>query len=296
LLHRHRPATPGNARQHLGELIAELADPWTAQHQATLAHRHGHPRRRAAGAGPTSAGLVRPGAGHPDRGAIVLRLQLPHQALAVLLGVDRATITLAIGQIRPLLAARGFAVPGQPTLRLRTLPTLADVVAYAAANGVQVRIDRCRRPRSAGPAPTDPAGVRSSPAAQAEHQAHRGQRRPGPHPVAGAVRPRRMHDQTAVKTTVKTAVDTEGIADLLTQHPGVKVRVDEGYRGLAKAFPDQVNAPPPPKPAKDAAAELVAAYRQARTEQSSRRSCVEHPTAEHKHWRSLQRWLGRRES
>jgi hypothetical protein len=52
---------------------------------------------------------------------IVLRLQLPHQALAVLLGVDRATITRAIGQIRPLLAARGFAVPGQPTLRLRTL-------------------------------------------------------------------------------------------------------------------------------------------------------------------------------
>jgi hypothetical protein len=40
----------------------------------------------------------------------------------------------------------------------------------------------------------------------------------------------------------------------------------------------------------------VAAYRQARTEQSSRRICVEHAIAEHKHWRSLQRWLGRRES
>jgi hypothetical protein len=61
-----------------------------------------------------------------------------------------------------------------------------------------------------------------------------------------------MHDQTAVKT--------EGIADLLTQHPGVKVRVDEGYRGLASAFAEQVTAPPR-KPAKDAAAELVAAYR-----------------------------------
>ena len=88
-----------------------------------------------------------------------------------------------------------------------------------------------------------------------------------------------MHDQTAVKT--------EGIADLLTQHPGVKVRVDEGYRGLASAFAKQVTAPPR-KPAKDAAAELVAAYRQARTEQSSRRICVEHAIAEHKHWRSLQ--------
>jgi hypothetical protein len=51
-----------------------------------------------------------------------------------------------------------------------------------------------------------------------------------------------MHDQTAV--------NTEGIADLLTPHPGVKVRVDEGYRGLASAFPDQAHAPPP-KPAKD---------------------------------------------
>jgi hypothetical protein len=40
----------------------------------------------------------------------------------------------------------------------------------------------------------------------------------------------------------------------------------------------------------------VAANRQARTEQSSRRICVEHAIAEHKHWRSPQRWLGRRES
>lgn len=79
---------------------------------------------------------------------------------------------------------------------------------------------------------------------------------------AGAVRPGRMHDQTAV--------NTEGIAELLTQHPGVKVRVDDGYRGLASACAEQVTAPPR-KPAKDAAAELVAAYRQARTQQSSRR-------------------------
>jgi hypothetical protein len=75
---------------------------------------------------------VRPGAGHPDRAAPATAAP----GLAVLLGVDRATITRAIGQIRPLLAARGFAVPGQPTLRL---PTLADVVAYAAANGPSCR-------------------------------------------------------------------------------------------------------------------------------------------------------------
>jgi hypothetical protein len=93
----------------------------------------------------------------------------------------------------------------------------------------------------------------------------------------------------------RPAVKTEGIGDLLAQHPGVKLRVDEGYRGLATAFPAQVTAPPR-KPPKDAAAEVVDAYKQARTQQSSRRICVEHAIAEHKQWRTLQRYLGRRES
>jgi len=96
-----------------------------------------------------------------------------------------------------------------------------------------------------------------------------------------------MHDQTAVKT--------EGIEDLLRQHPTVKTRVDTGYRGLAGAFPTQVSAPPLP-PAKDAPAEVLATYQQARTQQSSRRICVEHAIAEHKQWRTLQRYLGRRDA
>jgi hypothetical protein len=96
-----------------------------------------------------------------------------------------------------------------------------------------------------------------------------------------------MHDQTAVKT--------EGIADLLSQRSTVKVRVDEGYRGLATAFPEQALAPPR-KPPKDAPAEVMDAWKQARTRPSSRRICVAHAIAEHKHWRSLQRWIGRRAS
>ncbi len=96
-----------------------------------------------------------------------------------------------------------------------------------------------------------------------------------------------MYDQTAVKT--------EGIADLLAQHPTVKVRADEGYRGLPTVFPKQLTAPPR-KPPKDAPAAEVAAWRQARTQQSSTRICVEHAIAEHKQWRTLQRYLGRRES
>lgn len=71
--------------------------------------------------------------------------------------------------------------------------------------------------------------------------------------------------------------------------------VDADYQGLAKAFGGQVHAPPRPPP-KDAPAEAVAAYGQARTQQSSRRICVEHANAEHKQWRPLQRSAGRRES
>jgi len=103
---------------------------------------------------------------------------------------------------------------------------------------------------------------------------------------AGATRPGRMHDATAVRT--------EGIEDLLRCHPQVKAEVDSGYQGLARDFPDQISAPPP-KPAKDAPSEQVAAYEQARKQQSSRRICVEHTIAEPKQWRPLQRYIGRRE-
>jgi hypothetical protein len=76
-----------------------------------------------------------------------------------------------------------------------------------------------------------------------------------------------MHDQTAAKT--------ESIADLLGQRPTVNVWVGDGYRGLATAIPDQVHAPPH-KPSKDAPAEQVIRYEQARRTQSSRRIRVEH--------------------
>ncbi|GAA3380896.1 hypothetical protein GCM10020367_70050 [Streptomyces sannanensis] len=89
-----------------------------------------------------------------------LRLGLPHAALAELYGVDRSTVSGAIREVRRLLAARGFAVPDRPGLRLRTLE---DLFTYADAEGVELRIDgtevQVRRPR-AGP----PAARRSCPA------------------------------------------------------------------------------------------------------------------------------------
>ncbi|MET7390607.1 transposase family protein [Streptomyces sp. NPDC005529] len=102
----------------------------------------------------------------------------------------------------------------------------------------------------------------------------------------GAIRPGRMHDQTAV--------NTEGIGDLFEQYPKVKAKVDAGYRGLAKRFPEQVRAPPK-KPGEDASAAEITAWEQDRQQQAFERICVEHANAEHKQWRPLQRWIGRRE-
>jgi hypothetical protein len=102
----------------------------------------------------------------------------------------------------------------------------------------------------------------------------------------GAFRPGRMHDVTTLRT--------EGIEDLLRQHPDVAAEADTGYRGLARDFPAQVSAPPK-KPGKDAPAEETARWEHQRHQQSSQRICIEHAIAEPKQWRPLQRWTGRRE-
>ncbi|MGW2348923.1 transposase family protein [Actinacidiphila glaucinigra] len=98
--------------------------------------------------------------------------------------------------------------------------------------------------------------------------------------------PGRMHDQTAVRA--------EGIAEQLRCRPGVKVHVDEGYRGLANRFPQQVTAPPR-KPKRDATLGEQHAWRHERRAQSADRICVEHANAEYKQLRPLQRYTGRRE-
>ena len=95
-----------------------------------------------------------------------------------------------------------------------------------------------------------------------------------------------MHDITALRT--------EGIEDLLRQHPDVAAEVDAGYQGLARDFPGQVSAPPK-KPGTDAPAEEAARWERQRHQQSSQRICVEHAIAEPKQWRPMQRYLGRRD-
>jgi DDE superfamily endonuclease/Helix-turn-helix of DDE superfamily endonuclease len=213
---------------------------------------------------------------------VILRFQLPHAAVAVFYGVHRSTITRAVGEIRPLLAARGFAVPGRPGPRLATL---ADVFASAAAEGVKLRIDGTevpvRRPKAGRP------GRRafvSGKKKQNTIKATAVSDGDGRLLWLGAFRPGRMHDVTALRT--------EGIEDLLRRHPDVQAEVDAGYQGLARDFPGQVSAPPK-KPRKDAPPQETARWAQQRHEQSSQRICIEHAIAEPKQWRTLQRWIGR---
>ena len=106
-------------------------------------------------------------------------------------------------------------------LRLRTL---ADVVAFAAAEGVELRLDgtetQVRRPRA------HHAGRRAFVSGKKQQNTIKVTTvcdRRGRTLWAGAVRPGRMHDQTAIKT--------EGIEELLWRYDAVHATVDAGYRG-----------------------------------------------------------------
>ncbi|WP_412075591.1 transposase family protein [Streptomyces xanthophaeus] len=262
-------------------MFAELAGPWEAARQSTLRTARGGERKRAEGAG------RKPKLVFLDRlhlTLVHLRHQLPHEVLAELFAVDRSTVSEAVRQVRPLLAARGFAVPDRPGLRLRTLE---DVSAYAEAEGVEMRLDgaetQVRRPQAGRP------GHRAFVSGKRRQNTIKtttfsdGQ---GRMLLSGVVRPGRMHDQTAVRT--------EGIAEQFRTRPTVKAKVDSGYAGLAKEFPGQVSAPPK-KPKDEACDGDKYAWRETRRRQSSARICVEHTNAELRQWAPLRRFTGRRD-
>lgn len=275
------PALSGVSRAHFGELFAELAGPWEAARQSTLRAARGGERKRAEGAG------RKPKLVFFDRLLVTLvhlRHQLPHEVLAELFEVDRSTVSEAIRQLRPLLAARGFAVPDRPGLRLKTLE---DVFAYAEAEGVEMRLDgaetQVRRPQAGRPGRREfVSGKRRQNTIKTTTFSDS----QGRMLLSGVVRPGRMHDQTAVRT--------EGIAEQFRNRPGVKAKVDSGYAGLAKEFPGQVSAPPK-KPKDEACDGDKYAWRETRRRQSSDRICVEHTNAELRQWAPLRRFTGRRD-
>ncbi len=123
----------------IAELVAEVGPLWHERHQAKLGCR---PRKRAVGAGAKHR-LV-----FIDRllsTLVHLRHGVTHDVLACWFGVDRSTITRAIGEVRPLLAERGCTVAAGVRLR-----TLAEVIGHLGAGGKTGIIDgteiRVRRP------------------------------------------------------------------------------------------------------------------------------------------------------
>jgi hypothetical protein len=272
-------AFTGLSRNHLGLLVTELQPKWAAAREDRLRARRARARIRTAGAG------RRPALAFTDRVVITLvhlRLAIPHAALAVAYAVDRATVTRAVAQVRPLLARRGFATPAGARLH-----TLADVFAYAAAEGVTLRVDateiRVRRPRQGRP------GRKAFVSGKLKQNTIKTTVTADHHGATlwcGATRPGRMHDLTAVRV--------EGIDALLDAYPDVKLLVDAGYQGLARDHRDQVSAPPL-KLRPGAPPEQQADWERQRKHQSSQRIMVEHTIAELKWWRVLQRFTGRRE-
>ncbi|WP_433257826.1 transposase family protein [Streptosporangium sp. CA-135522] len=275
-------ALTGVSLKHLGDLVVELARPWQAMVEGRRHMVRGGERRRAAGAGARHRLVF---ADRVIATLIYLRHDLPHAVLGVLFAVDRSTITRAVGEIRTLLAARGFAVPQHNGLRLRTL---ADVFAYAHAERVVLRLDatevQVRRPtghrggRRAFVSGKKKMNTMKATVVADEH---------GRTLWAGAIRPGRMHDVTAARS--------EGIDDLFSLFPDVRVLLDEGYPGLRRDHPRQA-VTPPRKPGKIAAPEVHAARELARHRHSSLRIPVENAIADHKRWKGLTCWTHRRDT
>ncbi len=124
------PALTGMSRQHLGDLIVELAGPQEAQREQARHQRRGSERRRAAGAGP------RPKLTNADRilaTVLYLRKLCTQAVLGELFAVDRSRVTEAIREIRPLLEEHGPAI----TPATARFPAPADLIAFLAAEDAE---------------------------------------------------------------------------------------------------------------------------------------------------------------
>lgn len=130
------PSFTGISRAHLGGLIEELAGSWTARCESALHERRGGRRKQQPGAGPKHDLVC------TDRVLVTLvhlRTQLPHAALAELYGLERSTITRAIGEIRPLLAE--LPGPGQRVPRPGQRPAQEAEGRCPARRAVRVARD-----------------------------------------------------------------------------------------------------------------------------------------------------------
>ncbi|MFE7595584.1 transposase family protein [Streptomyces sp. NPDC057494] len=129
----------GQSADVIVELVAEVGPLWHERHQARLESR---PRKRAVGGGAKHR-LV-----FIDRllaTLVHLRHGTAHDVPACWFGVDRSTITRAIGEVRPLLAERGCTVAAG--IRPRTLSEVLDHLGASGQTGITDGTEiRVRRP------------------------------------------------------------------------------------------------------------------------------------------------------
>ncbi|MEU2892211.1 transposase family protein [Streptomyces albidoflavus] len=267
----------GLAPDVIAELVAEIGPLWHERHQAVLTSR---PRRRAVGAG-AKYKLV-----FVDRllaTLVHLRHATTHDVLACWFGVDRSTITRAIGEVRPLLAERGCTVA--PDIRLRTL---AEVIDHLGASGQTGIIDgtevRVRRPAVGRKdrekfisGKNKQNAVKSMVVTDAE----------GRLLFCSPAEPASCADITHARKL--------GLVELLADGPAVEILADAGYQGLGAQTGGRVVTPPHRKFKKNPPEWYEEMHERQRKAHSSRRIRVEHGIGHLKNWRSLARHHGRRE-
>ncbi|WP_420000364.1 transposase family protein [Streptomyces boninensis] len=261
----------------IAELVADIGPLWHERHQAALVAR---PRRRAVGAGAKHK-LV-----FLDRllaTLVNLRHGTTHDVLACWFGVDRSTITRAVGEVRPLLAERGCTIaPGQ---RLRTL---AEVIDYLGAEGRTGIIDgteiRVRRP-AAGREDREKfiSGKNKQNAVKAMVVTDAA----GRLLFCSPTEPASCADITHARKL--------GLVKLLADGSMVEILADAGYQGLGAQTGGRVVTPPHRKFKKNPPEWYEKMHERQRKAHSSRRIRVEHGIGHLKNWRSLARHHGRRE-
>ncbi|MFE0771634.1 transposase family protein [Streptomyces sp. NPDC058861] len=212
-----------------------------------------------------------------------LRHGVTHDVLACWFGVDRSTITRAIGEIRPLLAERGCTI--SPGVRLRTL---AEVIGHLGVSGQTGIIDgteiRVRRP-AAGRKDRDTFISGKSKQNAVKSMVLTDQN--GRVLFSSPARPGSCADITHARQL--------GLVKLLADGPVVETLADAGYQGLGAQTGGRVVTPPHRKFKKDAPDWYEEMHERQRKAHSSRRIRVEHGIAHLKNWRALARHLGRHE-
>ncbi|WP_246156946.1 transposase [Streptomyces xiamenensis] len=216
----------GLAPEVFAELVAEIGPLWHERHQAGLASR---PRRRAMGAGAKHK-LV-----FVDRllaTLVHLRHGATHDVLACWFGVDRSTITCAVGEVRPLLATRGCTVA--PDVRLRTL---AEVIDHLGTSGKSGIIDgteiRVRRPA---------AGRRD----REKFISGKNKQNAVKSMVVTDAAGRLLFCSPSVPASCADITHARklGLVELLADGPVVELLADAGYQGLGAQTGGRVVTPP----------------------------------------------------